>query len=149
MFDDLTLNKEKEYKNIFDMHDSNKDGNVNSLQLANILKSININISDEEIKEIMTEIDLEGNGQINYEEFISILNRREKDVDNEEELLKAFKVFDKEGNGLININELKHIMLTVGNNLSENEINDMLAEADTDMDGYINYEEFIRSILAK
>ena len=40
-------------------------------------------------------------------------------------------------------------MLTVGNNLSESEINDMLTEADTDMDGYINYEEFIRSIVAK
>ena len=149
MFDDLALNKEKEYKNIFEMHDSNKDGNVNSIELANILKSININISDEEIKEIMREIELEGNGEINYDEFISILNRREKDVDTEEELLKAFKVFDKEGNGLININELKHIMLTVGNNLSESEINDMLTEADTDMDGYINYEEFIRSIVAK
>ena len=149
MFDDLVLNKEKEYKSIFEMHDSNKDGSVNSLELANILKSININISDEEIKEIMTEIELEGNGEINYDEFISILNKREKDVDNEEELLKAFKVFDKEGNGLININELKHIMLTVGNNLSESEINDMLTEADTDMDGYINYEEFIRSIVAK
>ena len=149
MFDDLALNKEKEYKSIFDMYDSNKDGNVNSLELANILKSININITDEEIKEIMTEIDLEGNGEINYDEFISILNRKEKDVDNEEELLKAFKVFDKEGNGLININELKHIMLSAGNNLSESEINNMLTEADTDMDGYINYEEFIRSILAK
>ena len=149
MFDDLVLNKEKEYKSIFEMHDSNKDGSVNSLELANILKWININISDEEIKEIMTEIELEGNGEINYDEFISILNKREKDVDNEEELLKAFKVFDKEGNGLININELKHIMLTVGTNLSECEINDMLTEADTDMDGYINYEEFIRSIVAK
>ena len=149
MFDDIVPNKEKEYKNIFDMHDSNKDGNVNSLELANILKAINIGISDEEIKEIMTEIDLEGNGEINYEEFISILNRREKDVDTEEELLKAFKAFDKEGNGLININELKNIMLTVGNNLSESEINDMLTEADTDMDGFINYEEFIRSIMTK
>ena len=149
MFDDLVLNKEKEYKSIFFFFFSNKDGSVNSLELANILKSININISDEEIKEIMTEIELEGNGEINYDEFISILNKREKDVDNEEELLKAFKVFDKEGNGLININELKHIMLTVGNNLSESEINDMLTEADTDMDGYINYEEFIRSIVAK
>ena len=149
MFDDIALNKEKVYKSIFDMNDNNKDGNVNSLELANILKAININITDEEIKEIMTEIDLEGKGEINYEEFISILNRREKDVDNEEELLKAFKVFDKEGNGLININEMKHIMLTSGNNLSESEINNMLTEADTDMDGYINYEEFIRSILAK
>ena len=149
MFDDIALNKEKVYKSIFDMNDNNKDGNVNSLELANILKAININITDEEIKEIMTEIDLEGKGEINYEEFISILNRREKDVDSEEELLKAFKVFDKEGNGLININEMKHIMLTSGNNLSESEINNMLTEADTDMDGYINYEEFIRSILAK
>ena len=40
-------------------------------------------------------------------------------------------------------------MLSAGNNLSESEINNMLNEADTDMDGYINYEEFIRSILAK
>ena len=131
------------------MYDSNKDGNVNSLELANILKAIDINASDEEIKDIITEMDLEGNGEINFENFVSIVKRREKDVDNEEEVLNAFKLFDKEGNGLININELKHIMLTVGNNISETELNDLLKEADTDNDGYINYEEFIRSLLAK
>ena len=149
MFDNLPENKEKEYKIIFEKNDSNKDGNVNSLELANILRAININVSDEEIKQIIEEIDLEGNGEINYEDFVSILNRREKDVDNVEEVLKAFKVFDKEGNGLININDLKHIMINVGNNFSENEINDLLAESDFDMDGYINYEEFIRSLLTK
>ena len=149
MFDNLPENKEKEYKIIFEKNDSNKDGNVNSLELANILRAININVSDEEIKQIIEEIDLEGNGEINYEDFVSIVNRREKDVDNVEEVLKAFKVFDKEGNGLININDLKHIMINVGNNFSENEINDLLAESDFDMDGYINYEEFIRSLLTK
>ena len=148
MFDDLSQDKEN-YKKIFEMYDSNKDGNVNSLELANILKAIDINASDEEIKDIITEMDLEGNGEINFENFVSIVKRREKDVDNEEEVLNAFKLFDKEGNGLININELKHIMLTVGNNISETELNDLLKEADTDNDGYINYEEFIRSLLAK
>ena len=147
MFDNI-IDKKENYKSFFDKYDSNKDGNVNSIELANILKAIDINASDEEIKEIIAEIDLEGNGEINFEKFVSIVNRRDKDVDNEEEVLNAFKLFDKEGNGLININDLKHIMLTCGNNFSETEINDLL-KADIDMDGYINYEEFIRSLLSK
>ena len=149
MFDNISENKIKEYKSVFDLNDNNKDGNVTLVELANILKSINISSSDEEIKEIIMELELEGNDEINFENFVSIVNRRDKDVDNEEEVIKAFKFFDKEGNGLININELKNIMLSVGNNISEEELNDMLKEADIDMDGYINYEEFIRSLLIK
>ena len=149
MFDNISENKIKEYKSVFDLNDNNKDGNVTLDELANILKAINISSSDEEIKEIIMELELEGNDEINFENFVSIVNRRDKDVDNEEEVIKAFKFFDKEGNGLININELKNIMLSVGNNISEEELNDMLKEADIDMDGYINYEEFIRSLLIK
>ena len=149
MLTNISKDKEKEIKNIFEKFDSNKDGYVNSSELANIIKSININVSDEELLEIIQEIELEVNGEINFENFLSIVKRRENDIDTEEELLNAFKVFDKEGNGLINLNELKHIMLKVCNNISESEINEMLKEADTDMDGYINYEEFIRSILTK
>ena len=149
MFDNISENKIKEYKSIFDLNDNNKDGNVTLDELANILKAINISSSDEEIKEIIMELELEGNDEINFENFVSIVNRRDKDVDNEEEVIKAFKFFDKEGNGLININELKNIMLSVGKNISEEELNDMLKEADIVMDGYINYEEFIRSLLIK
>jgi calmodulin len=149
MLTNISKDKEKEIKNIFEKFDSNKDGYVNSSELANIIKSININVSDEELLEIIQEIELEVNGEINFENFLSIVKRRENDIDTEEELLNAFKVFDKEGNGLINLNELKHIMLKVCNNISESEINEMLKEADTDMDGYINYEEFVRSILTK
>ena len=149
MFDNISENKIKEYKSVFDLNDNNKDGNVTLDELANILKAINISSSDEEIKEIIMELKLEGNDEINFENFVSIVNRRDKDVDNEEEVIKAFKFFDKEGNGLININELKNIMLSVGKNISEEELNDMLKEADIDMDGYINYEEFIRSLLIK
>jgi calmodulin len=149
MFENISKNKTKEYKKIFEMFDSNKDGFVNSEELSNIFKVLDINVSNEEIKEIIEENELEGNEQINFENFISIVNKREKDFDNEETIIKAFKVFDKEGNGLININELKSIFLNVGNNLSEAEINELLMEADSDMDGFINYEEFIRSLLSK
>lgn len=149
MLTKIPKDKEQEIKSIFEKYDSNKDGFVNSSELANIIKSINTDVSDEELLELLQEIDLEVNGEINFEKFVSIVNRREYDVDTEEELLNAFKIFDKEGNGLINLDELKHIMLKVGKNLSESEIDEMLKDADIDMDGFINYEEFIRSILTK
>ena len=149
MFNDLPKNKVEEYKKIFELHSKEQEGNVNTKELANIFKAINIDASDEEIKDIIKKMDLEDKKEINYDEFLTIINQREKDVDEEEEVLKAFKVFDKDGNGLININELKDIMLNVGNNWSENEINEMLGEADIDMDGYINYEEFVRTMMSK
>ena len=149
MFNDLPKNKGEEYKKVFESYSKGQEGNVNKQELANIFKAINIDASDEEIKEIIKKMDLEDKKEINYDEFLTIINQREKDVDEEEEVLKAFKVFDKEGNGLININELKDIMLSMGNNWSENEINEMLAEADIDMDGYINYEDFVRTMMSK
>ena len=149
MFNDLPKNKEEEYKKVFELHSKGQEGNVNKQELASIFKAINIDASDEEIKEIIKKIDLEDKKEINYEEFLRIINQREKDIDEEEEVLKAFKVFDKDGNGLININELKDIMLSMGNNWSENEINEMFVEADIDMDGYLNYEDFVRTKMSK
>ena len=149
MFNDLPKNKTDEYKKVFQTHSNGPDGYVNTSELSNIFKSINIDASDEEIKEIIKKLDLEEKKQINYEEFLSLINQGDKDIDEEEEVLNAFKVFDKDGNGLININELKNIMLNIGNNWSENEINELLRDADIDMDGYINYEEFVRTIMSK
>ena len=149
MFNDLPKSKGEEYKKVFESYSKGQEGNVNKQELANIFKAINIDASDEEIKEIIKKMDLEDKKEINYDEFLTIINQREKDVDEEEEVLKAFKVFDKDGNGLININELKDIMLSMGNNWSENEINEMFAEADIDMDGYLNYEDFVRTMMSK
>ena len=57
-------------------------------------------------------------------------------------LMDAFRVFDRDGNGVIDIDELHHIMVALGENLSEDEIRATLAEADADGDGVINFEEF-------
>ena len=149
MFNDIPKDKTEEYKKIFKLYSNNDDGYINKSELATIFKSINIDASDEEIKEIMKQLDLEEKNKINYDEFLSLINQGEKGFDEQEEVLKAFKVFDKDGNGLINIKELKDIMLSLGNNWDENEINEMLADADYDMDGYINYEEFVRTMMSK
>lgn len=76
-------------------------------------------------------------------------NRKMKDTDTEEELIEAFKVFDRDGNGLISAAELRHVMTNLGEKLTEEEVDEMIREADIDGDGHINYDEFVRMMMAR
>ena len=67
----------------------------------------------------------------------------------ERELAEAFKVFDREGNGYITSQELKHVMLKVADELSEEEVDAMIKQADVNGDGQIEYEEFIALLMNK
>lgn len=75
--------------------------------------------------------------------------KRIKEVDNEEELREAFRIFDKEGNGFITSVELRHIMMNLGEKLTEEECDEMIREADVMGDGNINYEEFVTMMMSK
>ena len=123
--------------------------NITTKELANVMRSLNHDPTEDELNEMIAEVDLDGNGEIDFEEFVTLMNRRSKETDTEEEVLNAFKVFDKEGNGLISVTELRHIMVTLGDQLNEDEVDELLREADSDGDGFINYEEFIRTLMAR
>ena len=60
-------------------------------------------------------------------------------LDTEEELKEAFKVFDKDGSGTISAAELRHVMLNLGEKLTDDEVDEMIFEADVDGDGEVNY----------
>ena len=63
------------------------------------------------------------------------------------DLRDAFKVFDKNGDGFISAAELKCAMTTLGERLTEQEVSDMIEEADVNGDGQIDYEGICRSKL--
>ena len=98
---------------------------------------------------MINEVDMDGNGTIDFPEFLSLMARKMKETDTEEELMEAFRVFDRDCNGFISAAELRHVMANLGEKLSEEEIDEMIKEADLDGDGAINYEEFVRMMLSK
>ena len=61
-------------------------------------------------------------------------------MDVEDERRQAFRIFDKDGNGYISRQELQIVMGNLGENLTDEEVDEMIKEADVDGDGRINYE---------
>merc|ERR1719359_2225544 len=96
---------------------------------------------------MINEVDADGNGTIDFPEFLSLMARKMKDTDTEEELIEAFKVFDRDGNGFISAAELRHVMTNLGEKLTDEEVDEMNREADVDGDGQINYEEFVKMMM--
>ena len=66
--------------------------------------------------------DKDGNGLIDFEEFLALMASKMNDVDTQEELIESFRVFDRDGNGLIGHQELKYTMLNLGINVGSKEI---------------------------
>ena len=57
-----------------------------------------------------------------------------------------YRIFDKDDDGLISVEELRHIMLSFGEKMTEKELDEMIAEANCDKDGHIDYEGEINVI---
>ena len=75
--------------------------------------------------------------------------RKIKNSDIEDELIESFKVFDRDGDGFINAAELRTSMMNLGEKLMDAEVDEMINEADIDGDGVINYDEFVKMMMAK
>ncbi|KAK7268941.1 hypothetical protein RIF29_21651 [Crotalaria pallida] len=73
----------------------------------------------------------------------------ERDAYQEKEFKEAFKVFDKDQNGYISASELRDVMIKLGDIVTHKEVEEMINEADLDGDGQINYDEFVKFMMAR
>ncbi|KAN0082579.1 hypothetical protein V8E55_008374 [Tylopilus felleus] len=123
---------------------SDGDGTITTKELGTVMRSLGQNPTEAELQDMINEVDADGNGTIDFPEFLTMMARKMRDTDSEEEIREAFKVFDKDGNGFISAAELRHVMTNLGEKLTETEVEEMIREADVDGDGQINYDEFVK-----
>ncbi|KAG2469157.1 CAM2B protein, partial [Polypterus senegalus] len=132
---------EPKFKEAFSLFDKDGDGTITTKELGTVMRSLGQNPTEAELQDMINEVDADGNGTIDFPEFLTMMARKMKDTDSEEEIREAFRVFDKDGNGYISAAELRHVMTNLGEKLTDEEVDEMIREADIDGDGQVNYEE--------
>ncbi|KAF9074774.1 calmodulin [Rhodocollybia butyracea] len=147
--DQLTEEQINEFKEAFSLFDKDGDGTITTLELGTVMRSLGQNPTDAELQDMINEVDKDGNGEIDFPEFLSMMAKKIPDTDSEEEIRQAFQVFDKDGNGYISATELKAVMESLGEKLSDKEVDAMIKEADLDGDGGINYQGMSFSFIQK
>jgi calmodulin len=139
----LSYEKLMEYRTAFESFIKSKDGQISTKNLGNILRNLGQNPNEKDLNEMILEVDADGSGTIDFGEFIGLIIRKMKDSDMDEEIREAFEVFDKDGNKVITAHELRAVLSGI-KGIPEDEIEEMILEADSDNDGQIDLDEFIK-----
>ncbi|XP_050302786.1 calmodulin-like [Anthonomus grandis grandis] len=145
----------KEFREAFRLFDKDGDGSITKEELGRVMRSLGQFARTEELQQMLQEVDVDGDGNVSFEEFLDmawtagagsdpdqVLSREEE----EKELRDAFRVFDKHNRGYITASDLRAVLQCLGEDLSEEEIEDMIKEVDVDGDGRIDFYEFVNAL---
>ncbi|EFB23090.1 hypothetical protein PANDA_009126, partial [Ailuropoda melanoleuca] len=149
MAEQLSEEQVAKFKAAFSRFDTNGDGTINTQELGAVMRALGQDLSEAELKHLIAQVDTDGDGVISFQEFLAEMVKRMKSWGSEQDMREVFRAFDLDGNGHISVDELKQAMSTLGEKLSQEELDAMIQEADVDKDGQVNYEEFLRILSQK
>mmetsp|Transcript_33294 Transcript_33294/g.88393 ORF Transcript_33294/g.88393 Transcript_33294/m.88393 type:complete len:149 (+) Transcript_33294:72-518(+) len=148
MADQLIQEQLQEFEDTFNLFDADGDGKLSLRELGTMLNALGQNPSEESLRRMIQGFDHD-DCKVDFPDWLSLMARRIKHSDTEEELIEAFKVFDRDGDGFISGDELRSSMDNLGEKLLNSEVEEMIKEADNDMDNKINFDEFVQMMKAK
>ena len=141
---ELTEEQRQEIKEAFDLFDTDGSGTIDAKELKVAMRALGFEPKNEEIRKMIADADRDGSGVIDFPEFLDMMTQKMAEIDPREEMLKAFRLFDDDETGKISFKNLKRVAKELGENMTDDEIQEMIDEADRDGDGEIGEEEFMR-----
>ena len=144
-----TLDEEKlkECKIVFDLFDKDKDGLIPTKELGNLMRILGAAPSNLELETIIQNLESNNHKLISFEKFIVIFQKKLESQDSEEDIINEFRKLDKDNNGTISENDLRNLMSNYDNPLSDEEIEEIIQEANVDSNGNIDYINFTKILL--
>jgi len=138
----ITQKQYDDAQNTFHLFDKKGNGQVSTKELSKVFQSLALKVDQEKLKSWADDVDDEATGFVNWDQFKVIYETKLKEDEDERELKDAFRVLDKGNKGVIDVKDLRWILESLGDDLTSDEIEDMITETDTDGSGTVDYEEF-------
>lgn len=144
---DLTEEQKQEIREAFDLFDTEGTGHIDAKELKVALRALGFEPKKEEIRKMLSDVDKEGTGLVSYQSFFDLMTTKMGERDSKEEILRAFRLFDDDETGKISFKNLRRVANELGENMTDEELQEMIDEADRDGDGEVSQEEFLRIMM--
>ena len=141
---EITEEQRQEIKEAFDLFDSESNGVIDSKELKVAMRALGFEPKKEEIRKLLNDVDKAGEGVIKFDDFLDIMTQKMLERDPVEEMKKAFHLICEEGQDKITLKSLQKVAKELGENMTVEELQEMIEEADRDGDGEIGEEDFIK-----
>ncbi|CUG88869.1 calcium-binding protein, putative [Bodo saltans] len=145
----LTEEQTKEFSFQFLLFDKDGDDHIATTELGTVIRSLGLYPTNSEVQAMIEMVDSDRSGTISREDFLKLMATQITRVESEEDVRDAFRVFDKTSDNFISAAELRHILTNLGEKLTEEQVDELIADADVDNDHQINYDELIKMMMAK
>ncbi len=127
-----TSDEMRQYREAFSLFDKDHDDIIAPQELGIVLRSCGLSPSESDLQKIHQQI----GKKIDFDTFVRVAqNFKGNNHETEDDIREAFRVFDKDGTGYVSVAELKHAMISLGERLTEEEVDELTREADIDADG--------------
>jgi len=141
----LTEEELAEFREIFNLVDLDKGGTISKDELKQLMQTLGLKPTQEELNAMVDEIDQDGNGEIDFDEFVTVMSRKVNTSYTPQQVKAAFKVFEKGvPDGFVSMAALEQALTTYGTEkLSLSDAQELLSQIEPDENGLINYVEFV------
>merc|ERR1712018_276189 len=143
----FTEDQINDFQETFTLFDTKGDGMIPTGQVGEVLRALGQNPTEAEVKRLVQ--DHRADGRISFETFLPILQTvsSKRLTDTVEDFVEGLRHFDKDGNGCISSAELRHLLSNLGEKMNEEDVENLI-HGQEDSSGNINYEQFVRMVLA-
>ncbi|KAI3387306.1 hypothetical protein SNEBB_003387 [Seison nebaliae] len=137
----LSKKEYHDYKEAFKLLDDDESGTITEDELLEIARGMPGEVTETDLQRMIHQMDADGNGQIDFDEFVEFFSRRKHMLNKQQEFIDTFNMFDTNHNGNISIKDMTKALKAL--NVSKAEAKELVKEADADGNGFIDLDEFI------
>jgi centrin-1 len=145
----LTEDEIEEIKEAFDLFDTDGSGTIDPRELKAAMQSLGFEAKNATIYQMVSDLDKDGSGAIDFDEFLDMMTARMSDKDTKEDIGKVFRLFDDDKTGYISIKNLRRVAKELGETMTDEELMEMIERADSDGDGQVSLEDFYNIMTKK